>query len=101
MTPAIILIFSLLIQYGHGIVQLPDGYTAFFRQGVLDSHNVYRSRHGAGPLTMSASLNDLAQREAVRLATIGRMETTNSALSGYGRNFGYAGTIIGQDYTGR
>jgi hypothetical protein len=51
-------------------------------------------------LTADSTLQDLAQTEAMRLASIGFLDTTNPVLKRYGVNFGTAVYSPNQEYTG-
>jgi hypothetical protein len=45
-----------------------------FIEDLLDIHNEYRRLHSASSLTLNDSLSSLAQKEAKRLAELGKLE---------------------------
>ena len=57
---------------------------AAFREGALQQHNLYRAKHGAPPLVLSAQLNDVAQHHAEQLARINQL--VHSEQEHYGEN---------------
>jgi glioma pathogenesis-related protein 2 len=65
---------------------------AAFRAAALKQHNLYRAKHGAPPLVLSAQLNDMAQHYAEQLARTNRL--VHSGNKSYGENlyaFGSSG----------
>lgn len=49
---------------------------------LLQTHNYYRARHSASPLTISQRLNHIAQRYAERLAATSKFEHSDNKLGG-------------------
>ncbi|XP_044188103.1 Golgi-associated plant pathogenesis-related protein 1-like [Thunnus albacares] len=59
----------------------PRGDDASFKQEFLETHNTYRARHGAQPLTYNSELNAAAQKWADHL-----LQTNSSEHSKSGEN---------------
>ena len=57
---------------------------AAFREGALQQHNRYRTKHGVPPLVLNAQLNDVAQHHAEQLARINQL--VHSEQEHYGEN---------------
>jgi uncharacterized protein YkwD len=68
-----------------------------FRQDTLKFHNMYRAMHGQAGLTINATMNELAQAEALRLFNLKRLDMDNRSLKKFGRNYARAKNT---EYTG-
>lgn len=69
------------IRLEHHVRQSADDLEQF-RQEMLDTHNQYRARHCAQPLTLDDQLNDEAQQYAEYLLSINRLEHDQSSKDG-------------------
>lgn len=87
----------LALKYFHFLLY-EDGK---FKQEFLETHNKYREKHNAPPLTFSNELNSSAQRWADELLSLGRLQHSKTSD---GENvftmYGSAGiTLTGLFYT--
>ena len=63
------------------------------RREVLETHNVYRARHGVPPLELSNDINIIAQRWAEKMAKTGKFEhSPPSNRPNCGENLYFAGS---------
>jgi uncharacterized protein YkwD len=84
------------IQHG----PLTPKYIEQFTQDVVKFHNIYREKHGQGALVLNTTMSGIAQREALRLFNLKRIEMYNPALRNFGKNFAQAKTSEFSEYEG-